>query len=199
MAATLRTGMRFAVIGIKPAPEHIRCADGVSVEHTQLAIDLNTRVAQTLLNVSQGHLRLMDTAVRHQRDRSTHLRTQYWLAQQPEYTVDVLPALAQQLEVDLLAYGRIQHTCVSGTTTRILGDVGTQTLHVAVEICLYEAASGRLLCHAAQGQRSQSALIVGGEVRFPCQDLVDSSADSATQQAIERTIRELLAPLQFTS
>jgi hypothetical protein len=109
-----------------------------------------------------------------------------------------LSNLGSRLEADLLTYGRVGYSKISGQRMQI-GPFGRhqQKLRVQAEVCLFDISSRQTLCQTGKGSAQQEGVGFVYMFRNDRLEFEKSAAGHATKQAVTAAVQALMASLQF--
>jgi hypothetical protein len=193
---SLTPGQRLAVIGIRPNEAQGTAAADQTLKNARVGFGLTSLLAESLFD--SGKFRLVEEKDLQQRDLLADMVQTYWLRRRPPYTLPELRRVAHDLDTELLAYGSILYTRQTGQRLAV-GPIShrTDTLHLAVDVCLYAAATRRRLCRDGTGQAQQQGTGVVYEFHGDRLDFVNNATGRATRQAITRAVHDLVASIRF--
>ena len=193
----LHTGKMLAVIGVSQEEEgQLRGSDRKSLENRRIGFGLTTLLAEVLYDT--GKFSLLEEKEMHKRELLDNLVQAYWLESGARYSAHQLQSIASQLGVELLAYGSVSHT----RRTKRSQSFGPfshheQKLQVKVNVCLYEALAGNILCREGQGEAQQEGTGVFYEFQGDRLDFDKNAAGKATKQAVMVAVKDLVAKIRF--
>lgn len=193
---SLRTGVRLAVIGVSQGKSRLRRADKKRLQNRRIGFGLNNLLAEALFDT--GNFRLLEGKDIRQRELLEDLVNTYWIERGATYSAQELRRVATQLGVKLLAYGSVSHAR-SSSGRFSLGPLSrhTQKLRVRVNVCLYDASTGTILCQEGQGEARQEGTGVIYEFHGDRLDFENNAAGRATKQAVTLAVREIVASIRF--
>ena len=193
---TVRSGESLAVIGVQRGDTPPRSGEADSMQDRRVGFGLNSLLAASLFDT--GRFRLVEEKDVHQRALLADLVKTYWIEVRAPYTEQELQRVAQQLDVALLAYGRVAYSGFSGQRW-MLGPLSRaeQKMRLQVTACLYNAATRATLCRQGQGEARQEGVGVVYEFSGDRLDFAQNAVGRATQQAVALAVGELVTSLTF--
>jgi hypothetical protein len=196
-ALSLSTGKILAAIGVKPPGKPGSDAEAAAWQDRRVAFGLTNLLAESFYET--GEFRLVEERDMRQRQVIEELVALFWSASRPEPSDPELADFGKRLEADLLAYGRVGSTRLSGQRT-VLGPLGIyqQKLRIDIEVCLYEVLTQQTLCREGEGMAQQAGVGVIYEFRNDRPDFEKTAAGLATKQAVTSAVQALMASIRFT-
>ena len=193
---TLQTGKMLAVIGVTQEDRQPRSTDRKSLDDRRIGFGLTNLLAEVLFDT--GKFRLLEEKEVHKRELLENLVQTYWIEPGAQYSAQMLQGIAIQLGVELLAYGSVSHSETSKRSVSF-GPFShhKQKLQVKVNVCLYEASVGGILCREGQGEAQQEGVGVLYEFHADRLDFEKNAAGRATKQAVTSAVQELVVGIQF--
>jgi hypothetical protein len=145
-----------------------------------------------------GAFRLVEERNMRQRQVIEELVDLFWSASRPESSQLGLGDIGRRLEADLLTYGRVQDTRVSGQRIQV-GPLGRyqQTLRIAIEVCLYAISTQQTLCRSGAGEAQHDGVGVVYEFRQDRPAFEKTAAGLATKQAVTAAVQALVASIRW--
>jgi hypothetical protein len=194
---SLPAGKMLAAIGVTPSGEPGPGAEDAVWRDRRVAFGLTNLLAESFYET--GEFRLVKEKDMRQRQIIEELIDLFWSASSPESSQVELANIGTRLEADFLAYGKVGYSRISGQRIQI-GPVGRyqQTLHVSVEVCLYEVSTQQTLCRSGEGVAQQTGMGVIYEFRNDRPDFEKTAAGLATRQAVTSAVKGLMASIRFS-
>jgi hypothetical protein len=195
-ALSLSEGQVLAAIGVKPPVENGSGADAAVWQDRRVAFGLTDLLAESFYE--SGKFRLVEEKNLPQRQVIEEVADLFGSASHPEVSQPELAGIGKRLEADLLAYGRIDSTRLSGQRIQ-LGPLGRyhERLHLNIEVCLYVVSTQQTLCRSGEGMAQQEGVGVIYEFRHDRPDFEKTAAGRATKQAVTSAVQALLASIRF--
>jgi curli biogenesis system outer membrane secretion channel CsgG len=191
----LKTGTMLAVIGVSQEAQ-LRGPDRKSPEYSRIGFGLATLLSEVLFDT--GKFRLMEEKALQKRELLDNLAQTYWIEPGPRYSAHRLQSIALQLGVELLAYGSIVRTKTSKFSSGIaFANYQKQKLQVKVNVCLYEASAGGIVCDEGQGEAQQEGAGVVYAFHGDRLDFENNAASKATKHAVILAVKALMTRIHF--
>jgi len=196
-ALSLSVGKVLAAIGVKPPGKNSSDADDAVWQDRRVAFGLTNLLAESFYET--GAFRLVEEKDMRQRQGIEELVDLFWSASHPDISQPELAGIGRRLEADLLAYGRVDYTTISGQRIQV-GPVGRyqQTLRINIDVCLYEISTQQTLCRTGEGKAQQEAVGVIYAFRHDRPDFEKTAAGVATKQAVTSAVQALMSSIRFT-
>jgi hypothetical protein len=196
-ALSLSTGKVLTAIGVKPPRENDTGVDNAVWQDRRVAFGLTNLLAESFYET--GKFRLVEEKELPQRQLIEELVELFSSASRPEPSELELASIGRRLEADLLAYGRVGSTRLSGQRT-VFGPLGRyqQTLRINIDVCLYEISTQQSLCREGEGMAQQEGMGVVYEFRNNRPDFEKTAAGLATKQAVTSAVEALMASIRFS-
>jgi hypothetical protein len=171
-------------------------ADAAVWQDRRVAFGLTDLLAESFYE--SGKFRLVEEKNLPQRQVIEEVADLFGSASHPEVSQPELAGIGKRLEADLLAYGRIDSTRLSGQRIQ-LGPLGRyhERLHLNIEVCLYVVSTQQTLCRSGEGMAQQEGVGVIYEFRHDRPDFEKTAAGRATKQAVTSAVQALLASIRF--
>jgi hypothetical protein len=182
---------------VKPPRKNDSGANDAVWQDRRIAFGLTNLLAESFYDT--GKFRLVEEKDLPQRQLIDELVDLFASASRREPSEPELASIGRRLEADLLAYGRVGSTRISGQRT-VFGPLGTyqQRLHITIEACLYEVARQKALCQEGEGIAQQEGVGVIYEFRDNRPDFEKTAAGLATKQAVTSAVQALMASIRFS-
>jgi curli biogenesis system outer membrane secretion channel CsgG len=196
-ALVLQPSELLAVIGVQPESAQRDETDRKNLQNTRIGFGLNNLLAEALFDT--GKFRLIEEKEVRKRELIEELVQRYWIERRDTYVEHELRQVAAQLGIELLSYGSISYSRSAGQTL-LLGPIGryTQTLQIAVSVCLYTVPTQTILCREGQGETQQSGTGVIYEFVGNQLDFEKNAVGRATKQAVTAAVRALITAIHFS-
>ena len=196
-ALTLQTGAFVSVVGVVQGKQKLRKSTRKHLQDHRIGFGLSTLLAEVLFDT--GRFRLVEAKAIEERQLLEELVSTYWIKPPAaQYAERDLQRVATQLDVKLLAHGRVAHRRVSQRRVSF-GPLSRhqQKLRIQVRVCLYDATTRANLCRAGEGEAQQLAQGViydfhGDRVAF-----TQNATGQATKQAMVAAVEKLVADIHF--
>jgi hypothetical protein len=193
---SLRTGEHLAIIGVRQNEVRLDEAKKKSLQQPMVGLGITERIAQSFADT--GKFILLESDVQFAPILEGLVRSN-WLSREKEYSVLELSEVASQLGVKALAYGSVSYSASSGDDWGIfIFTERTETLHIGIRVCLYEATGNAPLCCEGHGeaQRKETAFVY--EPRDDNRGFMGDMVGIATTHAVTQAVRDLIAALHFS-
>jgi hypothetical protein len=194
---SLAVGKTLAAIGVKPPGENGSGADDAVWQDRRIAFGLTNLLAESFYDT--GKFRLVEEKNLSQWQLIEELVDLSSSPSRPELSDLELASIGRRLAIDLLAYGRVGSTRLSGQRT-VFGPLGRyqQRLRITIEACLHEVSSQKTLCREGEGMAQQEGVGVVYEFRNDRPDFEKTAAGLATKQAVTSAVQALMASIRFS-
>jgi hypothetical protein len=194
---SLSAGQVLAAIGVKPPGENGSSVDAAVWQDRRVAFGLTNLLAESFYET--GKFRLVEEKNLPQRQVIEEVVDLFGSASHPEALQPELAGIGRRLEADLLAYGRVNYTRLSGQRIQV-GPLGRyqQRLHINIEVCLYVVSTQQTLCRSGEGMAQQEGVGVIYEFRNDRPDFEKTAAGRAIKQAVTSAVQALIASIRFS-
>jgi hypothetical protein len=193
---SLRSGETLAVIGVTQEEGQLGDTERQNLTDRRIGFGLTHLLAEALFDT--GKFRLREEKDVRQREILENLVSTYWLEPGARYSEQVLHSVAMQLGVELLAYGSVAHRLSKQSVSIGPFSHHKQKLQTRVNVCLYAASTGAILCREGQGEAQQEGVGVIYEFRADRLDFETNAAGKATKQAVTLAVQELVTSIRFS-
>jgi len=194
---SLAEGQTLAAIGVKPPSKTDSAAEEGAWRDRRVAFGFNSLLTEAFYDT--GKFRLVEEKDLRQRQLIQDLVELFWSGSPPELADPEMENIATRLESNLLAYGTLSYTWLSGQRRQI-GPFGSyqQKLRINIEVCLYEVPTRQTLCRQGEGMAEQEGMGVGYEFRNDRLEFEKSATGRATKQAVTNAVQALVASIRFS-
>jgi hypothetical protein len=194
---SLSAGKVLAAIGVTPQRGNGTGADDAVWQDRRVALGLTNLLAESFYQT--GKFRLVEEKNLHQQQLIEELVDLFSSASRPDVSEPELASIGRQLAADLLAYGRVGSTRLSGQRT-VFGPLGRyqQRLRINIEACVYEVSSQKALCREGEGMAQEGGVGVVYEFRNNRPDFEKTAAGLATKQAVTAAVQALMESFRLS-